>query len=120
MSSRSKLQVVDSPIYNPKSVPGSVDELPTFLSDELLNISSNINNILGGGLFKPTSRLPKRLKDGVTYLFLSPLPTAEDYNYPVILEGIEREGLHIFVRNKWYCITPPIDPAPPSKRLRYY
>ncbi len=123
MSSRGDLvgSGPQSGVYQPRPTPASAEEMPVYISDELLSLGGRLNNVLEGGAFPPQSELPKRYREGMMIYFTQPV---KNPMYKGVLDKDQPEytitaaGIWLYKGNRWWKIID--DPTALVRTLTVY
>lgn len=125
MSSRGSLvgSGPQSGIYQPRPTPPNPEDIPVYISDELLSLGGRINNVLEGGAFPPQSELPKRFREGMMIFFTNPVKNPL-YKKSLFEKSSEPEytitssGVWLYKGKKWWKIID--DPSALVQTLTVY
>ena len=109
----------DGASYDPRPVPFEPEDLPEYLSDELLSLGGLLNNVLQGGAFPPQTELPQRWREPMMIYFLVPPEDAYPASHPDAGQRIiTSAGVWLYRSGKWWKIID--DPSEIIGGLTYY
>ncbi len=103
MSSRGSLigNTPASGLYEAPVTPQDPEDLPVYVSDELLHLGGIVNGVLEGGAFPPTAKMPQRWREGMMIYFTTALEDRYKDTNDIIIRGA---GVWLYRKGRWWKI----------------